>query len=321
MTTSPYLWTEHYRPKTLDDFVWRNPEQRTKVEEWIRQGSTPHLMFSGVSGTGKTTLAKLILSQMKVPSGDILFIPASRERKIEMVQERISDFVGTWALGESGIKYVLLDEADALSPLAQRLLRGEMDIHQDLTRFIFTCNYPAKIIPAIHGRCQGFHFDALDRESFTVRIADILVNEGIDVEACFDAMLAVVDATYPDMRKAINLCQQNVSEGVLHAPAKEDAGSIKDYLIDVAALFKAGRTLEARKLLVEQAQVEEYPDIFRYFYKNLDLWGSTEDQKDEALITIRRGLVNHALVADPEINMAAMLVELSRIARAASEPF
>jgi replication factor C small subunit len=305
------LWTEKYRPKTLDEYVWRDASQRQKVEEWLAGGILPHLIFSGVTGTGKTSLAKLLLRIMGIPKEDILEINASRERRIEDIQDKIIGFAGMWAFGPTGVKYVLMEEADSISFLAQKMLRAEIEQYQDNCRFMFTCNYPEKLIDAIHGRCQSFHFDALDQEEYIVRFMSILDAEGVKYED--DVLGSIVSMTYPDLRKCINLAQQNVVGGVLQKPSAEDVTSTPDYLLDVAALFKAGRILEARKLIVEQAPAEEYPSIYRFLYKNLDLWGETEEQKDDALLAIRRGLVNHAMVADPEINLAATMVELTRI--------
>lgn len=304
------LWVEKYRPATIEEYVWRDPGQRKQVEKWIKEGALPHLMLSGASGTGKTSLAKLLMRLMKIPKGDILEINASRERQVDVVQDKIISFVNTWALGPTGIKYILLDEADSMSPLAQRILRGEMENYHDMCRFIFTCNYPQKIMPAIHGRCQGFHFKTLDYDDFTARAGEILVKEKVEFEV--ETLLTYVNATYPDLRKCIQLLQQNSVDLVLGAMVKADTGE-KDYLYEMVDLFKARKFVEARKLISSQAQVEEYPEIYKFFYRNLELWGDTNNQQDEALLVIRRGLVNHAVIADAELNLAATMVELSRI--------
>ena len=311
------LWTERYRPKTIDAFVWRDIEQRNKVEEWIADGRLPHLMLAGASGLGKTSLAELVLRELDIPSGDILKIPASRERKIDDVQARIQNFIMTFALNETGIKYIIMDEADAMTPAAQKMLRTDMEIYSDACRFIFTCNYPEKIIEAIHGRCQTFYFKNLDYATYIARVCEILDAE--KVEFSEEILIPYIEETFPNLRKCINLLQQNALRidddrfaRRLSVLVKEEVGA-KEFLIEMATLFKAGRYLEARKLLVSQAQTEEYPEIYRFFYQNLNIWGDTQATQDEALLVIREGLVNHALVADVEINLAATMVKLSRI--------
>lgn len=304
------LWVEKYRPQTLDQYVWRDPAQRAKVEEWVANGVLPHLMFSGVPGTGKTSLAMLLLRIMGIPSGDILMIPASRERKIDDIQDRIQNFVSTWALNDTGVKYIILDEADAMSPLAQKTLRTDMETYADVCRLIFTCNYPEKIIDAIKSRCQGFQFKTLDYDDFTARVGEILVAENVQFEV--EDLLVYVENDYPDLRKCINRVQNGCHKGTLH-PYQDEGDSTKEYLLEMVNMFAGGRYLDARKLIVANAQAEEYPDIYRFLYSNLELWGDTQQQQDEALLVIRRGVVNHAVVCDIEINLSATLVELGRV--------
>jgi replication factor C small subunit len=304
------LWTEAYRPSNLDEYVWRDASQREQVEQWLSAGALPHLLLSGVQGSGKTSLAKMMFKMLKIQSGDILEINASRERNPDIVAQKILNFCSTWALGD--MKYILLDEADSMTPLAQRILRGEMENYHESVRFVLTCNYPNKIIPALHSRCQGFHFEALDVGEFMVRIGTILATENVEFD--IDTMEEYVAMTHPDLRKCINLLQQNVRDGKLHSPQKADSGS-KDYLLEMANLFASGKYTEARKLVVSQASPEEYNEIFRFMYKNLEYWGNTEDQQNEALLVIRKGLVNHGLVGDVEINLAATMIELINIAK------
>jgi len=307
------LWTEKYRPQKLDDYVWRDAEQRRKIEEWIAEGALPHLMFSGAPGVGKTSLAKLLLRELNIPPADIMEINASRERRVEEIQSRFQNFVGNWAFNASGIKYIIFDEADSMSPLAQRMLRGDMETYSDTTRIIFTCNYPTKIISPIHDRCQKMQFAALDRDEFMVRIGVILFKEGVSFEA--ETISDYTDRAYPSMRKCINLMQENTINGVLIPPkAEEEGGGVgKDYIIEMVSLFKTKRFLEARKMIVTQAQPEEYPDIYRYFYRNLDMFSNDPQKQDDALLIIRDAVVRHNMVADQEINLSACLVELSRI--------
>jgi DNA polymerase III delta prime subunit len=310
------LWTEKYRPKSLDDYVWKDANQRKMVEQWIAQGSLPHLMFSGAPGTGKTSLAKLLLRELKIPESDILEVNASRERKVDLITEKFQNFVGSWAMGDSGLKYVIFDECDSMTPLFQRSLRNDLESFSDVCRVIFTCNYPQKIIPALHDRCQKLQFAAIDRGDFQYRMVEILVAEGIAVdEKVVNIVKLYVDKSYPSLRKCINLLQENILDGVLQPPkTKDDDETGKDYLIDIVTMFQTKKFVEARKLLVAQARPEEYPDIFRYFYQNLDMFGTSIRQQEDALLLIRDAVYRHNIVADQEINLSALICELGRVA-------
>ena len=306
------LWTETYRPRNLKDYVWNDPEQRSKVEEWVAARALPHLIFSGPPGVGKTTMALMLFHQMDIPKGDILEINASRERKVEEIQSRWQGFVNTWALNDTGLKYILFDEADSMSALAQRMLRGDMETYSDVCRVVFTCNYPNRIIPALHDRCQKLEFAAMDRGDFAVRMGEILTKERIDFD--INVVTAYMDKTYPSLRKCINLLQQNSRNGVLASPNTE-VDDNKDYVIDMIKLFRIGKYLEARKLIIAQARPEDYSDIYRFLYTHLELFGKTQDQQDDALLIIRKAVVHHNMVCDTEINLAACLCEIARNAQ------
>jgi DNA polymerase III delta prime subunit len=204
---------------------------------------------------------------------------------------------------------VLLDEADYLSPNAQAALRGVMEEYHTTSRFILTCNYPNRIIPAIHSRCQGFHIAKIDQTEFTARVAEILITEGITPD--LDILDTYVKATYPDLRKCINTVQMNSVEGNLVRPQKGATGAA-DRKLDMVALFKAGKIQEARKLLCGAVRPEEMEEIYRWLYDNIELFGDDEKQ-DTAVLAIKQGLVDHTLVADPEINLAATLIRLARL--------
>jgi replication factor C small subunit len=302
------LWTERYRPKTVDGYVFRDESQKRQVQTWIKDQSIPHLLLSGSPGIGKTTLAKLLLNEIGIEDFDLLEINASRQRGIDEVKNRITNFISMIPFGP--FKVVLLDEADFLTPEAQAAMRGVMEEYSNTSRFILTCNHPNKIIPAIHSRCQQMHFASIDQTEFTARAATILVEENIEFD--LDLLDTYVKATYPDLRKCINLLQQNSIEGALINPKQEDSG-ISDYRIEMIELFKQGKIQAARKLLCGRARPEEMEDIYRWMYTNLDLFGSTEEQKDSALLVIKQGLVDHVICADSEINLAAVLVKLSRL--------
>ena len=299
------LWVEKYRPNTIDGYVFRDDHQKQQVEGWIKQGTIPHLLFSGNAGIGKTTLAKILFNELDVNPLDLLEINASRTNSVEDVRDKIVNFVQMIPFGD--FKVVLLDEADYLSPNAQAALRGVMEEYHTTARFILTCNYPNRIIPALHSRCQGFHIERVDITEFTARVATILVEEGVEFD--LDTLDTFVKATYPDLRKCINTVQMNSMDGSLHTPEKGDSGQA-DYKLEMVALFKAGKISEARKLVCGQARPEEMDEIYRWLYDNITIFGE-EAVQDKAILIIKQGLVDHTLVSDPEINLAATLIKLS----------
>jgi DNA polymerase III delta prime subunit len=260
--------------------------------------------------THNTTLALLMLKLLNIPDVDILYINASRERRVDDIQDRIGNFVSTWAMGDSGIKYILLDEFDAISPLAQKMLRADMETYADVTRFIATANYSNKIIEPLLGRFHVMHFETLGMDEYTVRVGEILNAENVDWD--FDDLEAYVKVTYPNLRKCISLVQHNTIGGKLTPPGSNDA-AVGEYMLNVIDLFKKGKFIEARKMIVGHAQVEDYPQIFTLLYKNLDLFGATQDEQDDALIIISKGVVNHSSAFDPEINLSATLCEICRL--------
>ena len=301
------LWVEKYRPSKVDGYVFRDNHQREQVQSWIKQGTIPHLLFSGNAGIGKTTLAKILFNELEIQDLDILEINASRTNSVEDVRDKIVNFVQMIPFGD--FKVVLLDEADYLSPNAQAALRGVMEEYHTTARFILTCNYPNRIIPALHSRCQGFHIERVDVTEFTARVATILVEENVDFD--LDTLDTFVKATYPDLRKCINTVQMNSLEGKLHTPEKGDTGEA-DYKIEMVELFKKGKISEARKLVCGQARPEEMEEIYRWLYDNVAIFGE-EVLQEKAILIIKQGLVDHTLVSDPEINLAATLIRLSHL--------
>jgi replication factor C small subunit len=301
------LWVEKYRPNTVDGYVFRDDAQKQQVKQWITDKTIPHLLFSGNAGIGKTTLAKILLNQLEINDLDVLEINASRTNSVEDVRDKIVNFVQMIPFG--AFKVVLLDEADYLSPNAQAALRGVMEEYHTTARFILTCNYPNRIIPALHSRCQGFHIERIDQTEFTARVAEIVLTEGVTPD--LDILDTYVKATYPDLRKCINMVQMNCVDGALVPPSKADAGDA-DYKIEMVELFKAGKIGQARKLVCSQARPEEIEDIYKWLYDNIDLFGD-EEKQESAILIIKQGLVDHTLVSDPEINLAATLIRLARL--------
>lgn len=304
------LWTEKYRPNTIDGYVFTDNGTRDQIQDWIKEGSVPHLLLHGPAGTGKTTLAKILVNQLGIDDFDFLQVNASRDNGVDFLKSKIEGFVSTMPFGE--FKIVLLDEADYLSHNAQALMRGLMETYQSQARFILTCNLVYKIIMPLKSRCCELKIDKTDQTEFTARVATVLVNENINFE--LDTLDSYVRATYPDLRKCLNLVQSNSNTGTLTDPKDSDTGT-SDYRLAAVDLFKRGQLRQARELIVSHADPGEIEAIFRWLYDNLDLWSNTEEGQDEAITIIRKGMSYASMVADQEINLSATIVELTQIGK------
>jgi len=302
------LWVEKYRPNSVEDYVFTDPIQKEQVQNWITEGSFPHLLMSGDPGTGKTTLAKVLIHELGVEEYDVLTINASRENGIDMLRDKINGFVQTMPFGK--FKVVLLDEADYLTQPSQAALRNDMEAYHETVRYILTCNYAHKIIPALKSRCHQYHIAKPDMTEFTARAATVLVTENVEFE--LDVLDTYVRATYPDLRKCLNQLQVNSGSGALRAPQSEGQ-SEDELLVEATNLFKSGNLIEARQQLMQYIAL--YPtrieDTYRWMYDNLDLFGASNEERDANIIVIRNGLANLPLVGIPEISLAATLVELT----------
>jgi DNA polymerase III delta prime subunit len=307
MTLKNKLWVEKYKPLKLEDYVFNNDQQKSLVTSWVESGNIPNLILSGEPGVGKTALSHVLINELGINTYDLLEINASRENGVDVIREKILSFVQTIPFGS--FKIVLLDEADYLTPNSQAMLRNDMETYYSTVRFILTCNYQYRIIPALKSRCHTIEISKTDKVDFTVKMATILVNENIEFE--LHELDHYVESTYPDLRKCINQLQVNSLNNklVVSVTATED----DTILSEAADLFKSNQIIAGRKKVLEYLSL--YPsrgeDIYKWAYNNLDMWANSQEKKDACILHIRNGLVNLNFVAIPEIAICASLIELT----------
>ncbi len=304
------VWEEKYRPHTITEYSFHDDILRNKVHEWIKDKAIPNLLFSGVQGSGKTSLSLILMEELGVDPMDVLQINASDENDVETIRNKIKNFISTYAMGE--FKVVRLEEADYLSLQAQGILRAMMIDYIDVSRFILTCNYENKLIPPLKSRFQHFRFAKPNRDDIVEYAATVLINE--KVKFTVDLLDKYVAAAYPDIRKIISLLQQNTVDGKLQPPLSESGGA-SDYKFALLDLIERGSWVEARKLACAEVAREEWEDVFRFLYENLDKSPtfSSKEKWESGIVIIADHLYKHGIVADPEINAAAMFIRLEQV--------
>ena len=295
------LWVEKYRPTSLDTYIG-NEHLKSKVEIYLESGDLPHLLLYGKAGTGKTTLAKLLVKNIEC---DYMYINASDENNVDTVRTKVKHFAST--IGFKDMKIVILDECDYITPNAQAALRNLMETFSKHCRFILTCNYVERIIDPIQSRCQSFQIIPPSKGEVAKHTHDILISENVTHE--MDDLKVLIDSGYPDIRRIVNSSQRNVVNGKL----KLDTSSIlqNDYKLKLIKILKTQDKKTAfkdiRQLLADN-KVTDFADLFRLLYDEVDDYG--KGHIAECILTIAKYQLSDAQVVDKEINAMAMLIEL-----------
>ena len=295
------LWVEKYRPSNVDTYIG-NEHLLEKVSMYLESGDLPHLLLYGKAGTGKTTLAKILVKNIEC---DYLYINASDENNVDTVRTKVKNFAST--VGFKDMKVIILDECDYITPNAQAALRNLMETFSKHCRFILTCNYVERIIDPIQSRCQCFQIIPPSKVEVAKHLHNILVQENVIDKP--EDIKVLVESGYPDIRRVINSAQRNVVKGKL----KLDTSSIiqNDYKLKLLKILetqnKKNAFNEIRQLLADN-KITDYADLFRLLYDEVDGYG--KGHLAECILIIARYELSDSQVVDKEINVMAMLIEL-----------
>jgi DNA polymerase III delta prime subunit len=300
------IWVEKYRPQTLDDIILseRNKDIVRGFEDEI-----PNLLFVGTPGTGKTTLARILVND--VLKCNYLYINASDESGIDTIRHKVTNFSQTKSF-DGKVKVVILDECDGLTSQAQAALRNTMESFAKYTRFILTANYKHKIIPALQSRCQFLDIKPT-LEDGVKRIYSILKQEGIEIEdAQKKKFVELVKANFPDLRKAINEIQKNCINGTL---AITNVNVDNTLLKAIHTAIEQKDILSLRKHLIENENTfyGDYDTLMRDYLNYLYEQSMQDLKKKEMIAIIADHLYKSAFVLDKEINCFACIINLERV--------
>lgn len=298
------LWVDKYRPMKLDDYVFQNDNDRSRIEKWIEQGWTDNLLLVGPAGTGKTSLARIIINELNIGENDFMKLNASREGNVDTLRTDVLNFIqtGGWS---SEYKYVVLNEADGMTPAAQPLLKDDMEENSGVVRWILTANRRHKIIQPLQDRCTVMEISQPDQEQLIDRMIYILTQEDVVIDDnAYDVIAEIVSDNYPSVRRCIRNLQNCVIDNkvILKPTLAADDG----WKTEIINNFKDLKITEARDLIRASMSRDDIESYFIWMSNNLDLF----ENKIDALIKIRKGLVDNVLCADPEINLSGIIVEI-----------
>jgi DNA polymerase III delta prime subunit len=296
------LWVEKYRPKRLSEYVG-NEHLKEKVADYLQSGDVPHLLFFGKAGTGKTTLAKLIVNSINC---DHIIINASDENNVDTVRNKVKGFAST--VGFKDMKVIILDEFDYMTPNAQAILRNLMETFSKHCRFILTCNYVEKVIDPIQSRCQTFQIVPPTKKDVAVQISQILGKEGVSFQPT--DLVPIIDSSYPDIRKIINTCQLNSSKGQLKLDTTSVIDSdIKSKVVEIlkGSDAKPNKWKNIRQAIAD-ARISDFTELYTFLYEKVDEYGG--NNTSNIILILSESQHKDALVVDKEITFMSCIIQI-----------
>lgn len=293
------MWYKKYQPSTIDDYAFQNEDTKIKVEDYLSKGDIPNLLISGIQGTGKSSLAKVLINEFDVQPSDVRIINASKESGIDKIRDDVSGWCMTYPMGK--FKVVIFEESDGLSTAAQKSLRSLIDDASDTTRFIFTCNYINKIIPPLLSRFQNIHIDEFDEEALVLHAATILDNENITFDG--DILIDHVEKYKPDMRKIINSLQECSITGELTSP--DNNSDNDDFIESWKSMWSRRTTYTELANFINMVDNNNFEEAYEIMY-------SSNQHKDasKSIPIIAEHLYKAYTVSNQMINLDACLIRL-----------
>ena len=297
------IWNEKYRPQTLDTYVGNDTVKAT-FQQYIDTNDVPHLLLYGDAGSGKTTLAKIVANT--IAKDNYIYINASDENSVDTVRDKIKQFASS--IGFGGLKLIILDECDYMTPNAQAALRNVIETFSKTTRFILTCNYVDKIIDPIQSRCQIFNIVPPSKKEVAQHLVKILDSESVKYDK--DNLVTIINQSYPDIRRVINTTQRCVIGGVL----KLDETTLVEhnYLSSILDVLKSSKSKKEKfdgiRQLLADNHVRDFNQMFRYLYDNVDTFAN--GFVSTIILIIAEAQYKDSFVVDHEINAMAMFIQI-----------
>ena len=293
------LLVEKYRSKDLSEYVGNEHIKKT-IEQYLGQNDIQNLIFYGPAGTGKTTLAKLIVNNLNC---DYLYINASDERGIETIRDKVSGFASTASF--KPLKVVILDEADFLTIQAQASLRNVIETFSRTTRFIMTCNYVERIIDPLQSRCQVLKIIPPSKKEVAVHLASVMAIEGTTYD--LEDVKTIVNQYYPDLRKCLNTIQLSTQNQKLVIDKSVFVSS--NYMIQILKeLSNAKPKWREIRQIIANANVSDFEELYRYLYDNAHVYAS--GREGMVAIYINEYSYQSNFRIDKEINCMALIQKL-----------
>ena len=292
------LWIEKYRSETLEQYIG-NDAIKARIADCIASNDIPHFIFAGSAGTGKTTLAKLIVKNIKC---DYLYINASDENGIDIIRDKVKTFASTSSF--QPLKVVILDEADFLTQPAQAALRNLIEEYSMVTRFVLTCNYIERLIEPLQSRCEIHILKPPTKSAVAKHICtNILDVEGVTYD--IQDVAKVINELYPDVRSIIKVLQSNVKDSKLTITTLDDNWCKQ--LVQILNKREKNAWYQVRQLVAD-AQVDDFQTAYRYMFDHLTDFSYGHDA--ELSVILDDFIWRAGVVPDKEINFAAAIAKI-----------